>query len=141
MDCNHTRKKLSAYLDDELSFKDRELIEKHLASCPACSAERKGLLLISSLMDGIENEDISPFFTHKAVSSATADLRSRYKRHFLKPALAGFGILMVLLLGITELRPPATIETIRHEYLRDFGDFPPESFSDLYISSIKGAGR
>jgi hypothetical protein len=141
MDCNHTRKKLSAYFDDELSFKERELVEKHLALCPACADEKKSLLLISSLMDGIANKDITPYFAQKVVSSATEDLISHHKNHILKPALAGFGILMILLLGIFEFRPMGITEPVNPEYLRDFGDFPPESFTDLYISSIKGSAR
>jgi anti-sigma factor RsiW len=69
------RKKLSAYHDDELSFRERALVEKHLGLCSPCADEERSHLLISSLMDEIETEDISPFFAERVITGAKARQR------------------------------------------------------------------
>ncbi len=37
MACKHTEDLLSPYLEDELTGKERQTVEEHLASCPACT--------------------------------------------------------------------------------------------------------
>ena len=43
MQCNEVRESLVAYLDDEVVAEERERIDSHLASCPACRMEQAGL--------------------------------------------------------------------------------------------------
>lgn len=138
MDCNDVRKKLSSYLDDELSFGEREILEKHLGLCSSCADEEKSLFLISSLMDEIPTVDISPFFAEKVIAEAKAESDKPYNLRFLKPALAGIGIIVVLLTGIFGYKDLNNIERVRYEYLKNFDDFPPDSFSYIFASSLKG---
>jgi predicted anti-sigma-YlaC factor YlaD len=137
MDCNDVRKKMSAYLDDELSFKDRELVERHLDMCPSCADEKKSLLLISSLMDEIAAEDVSPFFAERIIAGLKADNDKSYKLRFLRPALVCLGIILVLFAGIFEFHKWAGSEKAEYAYLRDFDDFPPDSFSHIFMSSLR----
>lgn len=141
MDCADVRKKLSAYLDDELSFRDRELVEKHLGVCSSCADEKGNILKISFLMDGIETEDISPFFVERVLAGTKADSDTSRKLRFLRPALAGLGIIVVLLAGVLEFKDPNRNEKVAYEYLKNFDDFPPDSFSYIFISSLKGEAK
>ncbi|MBI5635281.1 MAG: zf-HC2 domain-containing protein [Nitrospirae bacterium] len=143
MDCNNIRNKLSAYLDDELSFRDREVVEKHLELCPACAREKKSLFLLSSLMDEIAAEDISPFFTEKVISSVKTDSRQTSKHHSLRSALACLGIIVLMLAGAGIFGSHYLNRDERDEYayLSNFDDFPPDSFSYILIPSLRGKSR
>jgi hypothetical protein len=141
MDCKGIRKKLSAYLDDELSFKERELVENHLGLCSSCADEKKSLLLISVLMDNIPDEDISPFFAEKIVNSANAGIAKSHKPQFLKPAFASLGIIVILITGILEYKYHNSNKKAGYEYLKNFDDFPPGSFSYIFVSSLKGEAQ
>jgi len=143
MYCNDVRKKLSAYLDDELSFKERELVEKHLGLCSSCADEKKSLLLISSLMDEIATEDISPFFADRVTTSAKTNSKQAHEICFLKPALACLGLILVLLAGagLFEFQYLNRNEKAEYAYLRHFDDFPPGSFSYIFASSLKGEAK
>lgn len=143
MDCNNIRNKLSAYLDDELSFRDRELVEKHLDLCPACAGEKKSLLLLSTLMDEIAAEDISPFFTEKVISNVKTDSRQTRKPRSLRPALACLGIIVFLLAGAGIFGSQYLNEHEQDEYayLSNFDDFPPDSFSYILFPSLRGEPR
>lgn len=136
MECKDIRGKLSAYLDDELSFEERNSVKGHLEICSSCSEEENRLVLVSSFLDNLPAEDISPFFTEKVVNSVISDLKSSRKFYLLKPALAGFAIIVILLFGIGEFIGIKTAESYRDEYLQDFGDFPPGSLSKVYMRSI-----
>ena len=141
MDCNDVRKKLPAYLDDELSFKERELVEIHLGVCSSCAQEKRSLLLISSLMDNITTEDISPFFADKVIACARIDSEGPRKLRYMRPALVGFSIIVILLTGIFEFSFHDGSKKTGYEYLRSFDDFPPDSFSYIFVSSLKGEAK
>lgn len=141
MDCNDVRKKLSAYLDDELSFKERELVEKHLGLCSSCADEKRSLLLISALMDEIATEDISPFFAERVIAGTKTDGDKHRRLRFLKPTLACLGIIAILLTGIFEFKYQDRSEKVGYEYLKNFNDFPPDSFSYIIVSSLKGEAK
>jgi hypothetical protein len=121
-----------------LSFKEQEVVEKHLDVCPACAAEKTSLLLISSLMDEIPPEDIAPSFAERVAANARADIEKPRSLPFLNPAFAGIIIILVLLIGVVKFHPKNESEPRRYEYLMDFDDFPPGSYSRLYMSSVKG---
>jgi anti-sigma factor RsiW len=141
MDCNDVRKKLSAYLDDEFSFKERELVEKHLGSCSSCADEKRSLLLISALMDEIATEDISPFFAERVIAGTKSNSDKQQRLRFLKPLFAGLGILVLLFVGIFEFKYQDRSEKVGYEYLKNFDDFPPDSFSYIIVSSLKGEAK
>lgn len=43
MKCKKVQKNLSAYIDDEVSSRLRQRMERHLAGCPMCAAERDAI--------------------------------------------------------------------------------------------------
>ena len=51
MDCPTCSEGLTAYLDGELGFAERESIRKHLDACPRCREEHRSSLYASRLVD------------------------------------------------------------------------------------------
>jgi CBS domain-containing protein len=56
MTCDVVRDLLSAHLDGELDGAELRLVETHLAGCPACTAEREGLLRTVKAVKGLPRE-------------------------------------------------------------------------------------
>lgn len=141
MDCKDARKNLSAYIDNELSLKERQLIERHLEQCPICAAEERELWMVSLLIEKISDGNASPFFAEKVVSRAKIGLAKPRRRYLLKPVLAGVLAILLLIIGMTGLSSDHTNRAGFYHYLKNFDDFPPNSFSDIYMGGIKGDSR
>ena len=62
MSCKKWKKKLSSYLDNEVSYRERLKIKKHLKSCGACFNEFKQLDRLHRLVENIQPEKPRPGF-------------------------------------------------------------------------------
>ncbi len=62
MSCKRWRKKLSSYLDNEVSDRERLKMEKHLKSCRDCFNRFKQLDRIHRLVQDIQPEKLQPGF-------------------------------------------------------------------------------
>jgi anti-sigma factor RsiW len=62
MNCYKAKKKLSAYLDGEVSGADRKEIAEHLKSCRGCQEELAALSRISNTLDAIGRMEVPPYF-------------------------------------------------------------------------------
>ncbi len=62
MSCKKWIKKLSSYLDNEVSSRERSKIEKHLKSCRACFNQFKQLERVHRLVQSIQPEKPRPGF-------------------------------------------------------------------------------
>jgi predicted anti-sigma-YlaC factor YlaD len=62
MSCKKWKKKLSSYLDNEVSSRERLKIEKHLKTCRACFSQFKQLESIHRLVQSIQPEKARPGF-------------------------------------------------------------------------------
>lgn len=62
MNCSRILKKLSAYVDNEVSEQERRVISEHLKTCPRCQAELEQLLQISRSLDTVEHVETPPYF-------------------------------------------------------------------------------
>ncbi len=54
MNCKGTRKRLSAYLDGEVSGGEEAGIREHLAACPRCTGELAALRRVDGVLDELE---------------------------------------------------------------------------------------
>ncbi len=134
-DCTGIREKLSAFIDHELGTGDRNLIEAHLRHCLACSKEADSLRKLNALMDEVPAPEPDPLFSSRTVYRVSSWRRCAYvKEHFYRPAASFLrtGVSLIVGLYSPDRRSPA------HGYLRNFDDFPPESFSSVYVSLIQG---
>ncbi len=131
-DCTGIREKLSAFIDNELGAEDRHLIEAHLLRCPACAKEADALRKISALLDEVPAPEPGPLFASLTVRRVASWRRCAFvKEHIYRPVVS---FLIALIAGPY----PADQRSPAHGYLRNFDDFPPESFLSIYVSLIQG---
>jgi anti-sigma factor RsiW len=137
MRCVDIRKKLSAYIDEELSLRERRLIKKHLELCRHCAEEEKQLLLLSSFVGITSDNVVSLSFTERVINK----IRSRRKESdaipFFRAILAGFFIIIFLMASIAGFNSSRNGSADNYDELRDFDDFPPESFSRIFMDTVK----
>ncbi len=65
MNCKKIKKLLQLYIDDALTFGEKQLVEKHLETCPTCRAELKTLSAMVRLMKSLPKVATPPDFTEK----------------------------------------------------------------------------
>ena len=68
MDCNNLEDKLSAYLDNELSFQERAEIEMHVKGCEKCSLALKELQNTVAHVKGIEEVEPPAWLEQKIMA-------------------------------------------------------------------------
>mgnify|MGYP000935828796 FL=1 len=57
MKCWDARKKIDDYLDEELPASTRQLLEKHLETCPTCPALYAGIVGVQNALGGLRDPD------------------------------------------------------------------------------------
>jgi len=70
--CDNIARKLSAYMDGELSAKDRAEVKAHLDGCPACAGDLRRLTALNAAMAQLPGAAPSPFFAAKVSAAARA---------------------------------------------------------------------
>jgi anti-sigma factor RsiW len=137
-ECKEILERLSAFIDNELPARERELIEEHLHACSACAQEKSSLRQVIDLLDRLPDERPSRSFTPATIHRASSWKRCDYvKAHILMPAFA----VLRSVLSVIPWQLQSNIDRRRapvNGYLHSFDDFPPESLSSIYISLIEG---
>lgn len=62
MKCSQVKKKLTAYLDGEVSEKEQQIISEHMKSCTACRQELEALAAVSRTLDEVVDVEVTPYF-------------------------------------------------------------------------------
>ena len=62
MKCSQVKKKLTAYLDGEVSENEQEIISEHMKSCAACRQELEALRTVSRSLDEVADVEVTPYF-------------------------------------------------------------------------------
>ena len=62
MNCSQIKRKLSAFLDGEVSEEQKSLISEHLKSCAYCLKDLEELSRVSDFLDVMEEVGVSPYF-------------------------------------------------------------------------------
>ena len=62
MKCSRVKRKLSAFLDDEVSEEEKLKISEHLKFCINCQRELESLSYVSNFLDSLEEINPSPYF-------------------------------------------------------------------------------
>ncbi len=134
-DCTDIREKLSAFIDNELGTGDRNLIEAHLRHCPACAKEADSLRKLNALLDEVPAHKPGLLFASRTVHRVASWRRCAYVKEHLYRPVASF-----LRTGVAFIAGPYTADrgSPANGYLRNFDDFPPESFSSVYVALIQG---
>ena len=68
MNCKKIKKLFQLYIDDALTFGEKQLVEKHLEKCSACRAELKSLSATVKFIKSLPEVSTPPNFTEKLMS-------------------------------------------------------------------------
>ena len=68
MNCKKIKKLLQLYIDDALTFGEKQIVEKHLEKCSECRAELKSLSAMLRLIKSLPEVSTSPNFTENLMS-------------------------------------------------------------------------
>ena len=68
MNCRKIKKLLQLYIDDSLTFGEKQLVEQHLEKCSECRAELKSLSAMIRLIKSLPKVSTSPDFTENLMS-------------------------------------------------------------------------
>ena len=86
---------LNAYADGELSEKDRQRVEEHLAACPECRAAYEEILELKALMGEAKTPQAVSYTHLRAVTEAEFAIKSgrmRDKAAVVSAIFSGFGV-------------------------------------------------
>ena len=103
--------------------------------CLHCAEEEKQLLMLSSLLSSV-SDDGSPSLRETVVRKIRSNYRESYVVPFRKPILAGFITAVFFIAGVTGFIAYQE-NGAAYDELKDFDDFPPGSFSRIYMNTVK----
>jgi anti-sigma factor RsiW len=137
MNCSQITRKLSAYMDDELSNITSHFIKEHLEGCPECLEFLRGFREVDNLVHALPKIHPSADFTARVVSAAirTSDAPSR------STVVPFISRLKRALTRVSEtvfrLFEPGSGPNTRT--LDEFNDCPPLSLSFIYFTLLEQA--
>jgi predicted anti-sigma-YlaC factor YlaD len=156
MTCSEIRKKLPAFLDGEVSEKEKRLISEHLESCGGCRKELEKLTQISDILDVMDEVHVLPFFMTR-LKQRIADQRAQRRayvpfiewiRHAFVPVAVTALIFVCFLVGSNlgkvlhqervESMVASKTETIDALGVTSLADFPEGSLGWAYNSLLAG---
>ncbi len=62
MECAQVKKRLSTFLDNEVTAKENNQISEHIKSCMNCNNELEALSQVSDFLNVMDEVDVSPYF-------------------------------------------------------------------------------
>ena len=156
MKCSQVQKKLSAYLDSEISVKEKELIEEHMRNCPECCEEIAFLTELGSTLNTVEEIEVPAYFRTrvkqriKDQSSMPIPIAEKIRR-VIFPLAATAALVTSLLLGnyigrslyqnITETTVQENSEIAGTLGFSSFNEFPEGSLSDVFYDYVPGGDK
>ncbi|GAI76281.1 unnamed protein product [marine sediment metagenome] len=73
MDCKKIKKLLQLYIDDALTFGEKQLVEQHLEECSACRTELKSLSATAKLIKSLPEVSTPPDFTQNIMAKISQE--------------------------------------------------------------------
>jgi anti-sigma factor RsiW len=155
MNCSKTKKKLSAYLDGEISEQERHMISEHLKLCSECQAELAAMSSVSDALETLEGFEVPPFFITRLRQGIREQERpvpffKRIRSVAISTATA-LGVIISLFIGnqagrtiyqaIARAPEPVEAETNEVFGVGAFEEFPEGSLSDIYSELVTGGNN
>jgi len=100
MRCRRIQRKLSPYLDCELSPRATEAVRRHVETCAACRRALEETSALSGLLDAMEEMTPRPFFVRRVMAAAEAPVPAQPVVTRLKPALSRIAAVLVTAVGL-----------------------------------------
>jgi len=73
MNCKKTKKLLQLYIDDALTFGEKQLVKEHLEGCSACRTELKSLSATVKLIKSLSEVSTPPDFTENLMAKISRE--------------------------------------------------------------------
>jgi anti-sigma factor RsiW len=152
MKCSQVRRKLSAYLDGEVSERDKKEIDGHLQQCKGCQEELAALSGVSDSLGIMAGMEPPSYFMTRVRQCIREEVKPRpflgKVRSIVFSAATAFAVVVSLLIGnqvgrILYQSVAATGESQTAETTDVFGlgtldEFPDGSLSDIYNELVAG---
>jgi anti-sigma factor RsiW len=142
MKCAKT-KLASPHIDNELSEKDKDHFEAHLATCHECGARIQALQKARSLFSQAERYQAPYAFTTRVMARAAAQKRTKVWRLFPTVArLAEVAVVLVMIL-VGVLAGRFVMNSVMHQRMGNiastfsldlFDSAPPDSVGGAYLA-------
>ena len=155
MKCSQIRKKLSAYLDDEVSERDKKVMSEHLKHCLECQKELSVLSNVVDSISALQGMKVPPFFmTHlrqRMREEAEPIPFLQKMRRFTMSAATAIAVVVSLLIGnqigrtLYHSVAGTTVQQISETTdvlgIGTFEEFPDGSLSDFYNELVAGGNN
>lgn len=156
MKCSQVQNKLSAYIDGEISDKEKTFIEEHIRTCKKCSKELATLAELGTELNALGSMEVPVYFrTHviqriKDEISIQIPIIEKIQRAVFP--LAATAALVVSLLfgnylgkslfqGVAETSPRQESEIAGVFGLSSLTEFPEGSLSDVFYNYVPGGDK
>ena len=152
MKCSEVKRKLSAYLDGEVSDADRKEIAEHLKTCEDCQEELAALSSVSDALVLLGGIEVPPYFMTRVRQCISDEAKAipflERIRSIAVTAATAIAVIGALFIGnqfgrtlyhsITGKGTPATAQASDVFGLGAFEEFPDGSLSDIYNELVAG---
>ncbi|MDL1977404.1 MAG: zf-HC2 domain-containing protein [Deltaproteobacteria bacterium] len=128
MKCRQVRKKLSAYIDDELDSAVSHSIARHLSQCPLCQKKLNVFLNVNTVLKDLPWREVAPGFAERLILKAQRPHTPVKEPDFICRI---FGPLLSFFKNFYELIDPP--KPSRTQTLEEFSDFPPFCIGYIYF--------
>lgn len=86
MKCKNIKKLLQLYIDNALTFVEKQMVEEHLKKCSACRAKLKSLSSIVKMIESLPQISPPPDFTEKVMSKISQIKKMRREKELFQPS-------------------------------------------------------
>lgn len=147
MKCSKVRKLISAYIDSEVSPKERETVGFHVKECDSCAAILEEMQNMHNLFAQVEKFNAPFGFSVKVMANVTTGNESRFSWIWFSGRLAqAVVLLMIAAMGtisgkfvagsITSTKGNTIVSSLS---LDVFNATPPDSLGGAYLAMMEGS--
>jgi anti-sigma factor RsiW len=143
MTCKKIKRRLSAFIDDEIDIDERQLIAAHLKACPACETERQKLLSVHAHLADEIRLHADPFLLTKVKTrvetnqSRLSHISALAQKAFVPATiLAGLCIGVLLGLQIYNLMPAPAQSATSTQAIPRYSYIDPNIYEPIPSGSI-----
>jgi predicted anti-sigma-YlaC factor YlaD len=141
---------MSAYLDGEVTDREKKTLTDHLDNCLECRNELQALRRVNKDLQGIDNMEVPPYFFTRLQQRITDQTHGMpFVKKLRQFALPGFAVVLTLLALVTGntmartiyqgiAEPENTTETANVFGIDAFDDYPEGSISQICSELITG---
>lgn len=146
MRCSKVKKLISSYIDDEISQKERELIELHARKCGSCAAAIEEIRKVHDLFVQAERFSAPYGFSTKVMANVTERNDGKFSWILLSAKLAEM-VVLLMIVGMGTIAGTYLASSFSQTKggnlvsslpLDIFNATPPDSLGGAYLAMTEG---